>query len=606
DIVLLSPKETVRAGLMTLDLVYKLQNRKKNRELNIFYTRFLSLVFEKLLGKDYVSNDLTLVKPHTITAASLQKPLTFEVLLTSHMLKVNLCSLPLGGESDEVKGYPRPNRESESALIFPCLLYTLCLHSKDDTKRLKMSVLDQHVEEKKDVEFVAMKEVDEEQSLEIPIVEQLLDKADKLKKDVYEPPESPMTQTLVTYSLKEQLPSLLSDALKDTLPQLLKDSIKSSFLKSITEELPHLFGTTFSKFSPTPPREPTPLRVPAKGKEIFIVKDQVNELVTYQEEGGSIPKIPKLKSFITSEKTLYTVNSNKEASMKIIRGDNPLNLIVHPKFRLKSLGFSEWLEAKKLGLPPPLALGTFRMTPEEKKRKRTQILKEAFVTKDIKVDGMNRNLIPPPGFVPIEGPVIKELESGIFYMNRNTDIVFQRERGDCWADSVPSTQKEYAKVLRRETQYHLKARQKTSDPIGWLYKFACKLDTLSSLLVQRDAWDWACTTLIDHVFDKCQPTFSEYMVVYVRSLIKIIPDAPLDKFCVRSCGIFMGTEDAKGARVAGASMIIGIRSYCQPQKPLGRLSLNPKDYKKPVHEVIAEMTMQELMRVWNVLARLMI
>nr|GFD29447.1 hypothetical protein [Tanacetum cinerariifolium] len=84
-------------------------------------------------------------------------------------------------------------------------------------------------------------------------------------------------------------------------------------------------------------------------------------------------------------------------------------------------------QAKKLGLPPPLALATFRMTPEEKKRKRTQILKEAFVTKDIKVNGMNRNLIPPPGFVPIEGHVIKELESGIFYMNRNTDIVFQRE-----------------------------------------------------------------------------------------------------------------------------------------------------------------------------------
>ncbi|GKF82478.1 hypothetical protein Tco_0244134 [Tanacetum coccineum] len=87
--------------------------------------------------------------------------------------------------------------------------------------------------------------------------------------------------------------------------------------------------------------------------------------------------------------------------MKITRGDNPLNLIVHPNFRLKSLGFSEWLkvhalaskktrksndmllqslrakfqwvinQAKKLGLPPPLALATFGMTAEEKKRKRT-------------------------------------------------------------------------------------------------------------------------------------------------------------------------------------------------------------------------------------------
>nr|GEX16025.1 retrovirus-related Pol polyprotein from transposon TNT 1-94 [Tanacetum cinerariifolium] len=51
-------------------------------------------------------------------------------------------------------------------------------------------VLDQHVEEEKDAEFVAMGEVDE-QSLEIPAVEQLLDKADKLNKAVQEPPKSP-------------------------------------------------------------------------------------------------------------------------------------------------------------------------------------------------------------------------------------------------------------------------------------------------------------------------------------------------------------------------------------------------------------------------------
>nr|GFA60371.1 hypothetical protein [Tanacetum cinerariifolium] len=179
----------------------------------------------------------------------------------------------------------------------------------------------------------------------------------------------------------------------------------------------NLFRTTSSKFSPSSPREPTPPRDPAKGKEIAIVKEQVNELVTYQEEGVIIPKMPKLKSFITPEGTLadplpitkisYTVNSNKEETIKIIRGDNPLNLIVHPNFRLKSLGSSEWLEANKLGLHPPPALATFGMVPKEKKRKRTQFLKEAFVTEDIRVDGMNRNLIPPPGVVPIEGLVIK-------------------------------------------------------------------------------------------------------------------------------------------------------------------------------------------------------
>ncbi|GJW30216.1 hypothetical protein Tco_0047091 [Tanacetum coccineum] len=253
--------------------------------------------------------------------------------------------------------------------------------------------------------------------------------------------------------------------------------------KSLNDFTNQLFATTSSKFSPTPPREPRPPKDPAKGKEVAIVKEQVNELVTYQEEGGSIPKMPKLKSFITLEGTLsleeynnqirelkrisdlkarqdkseqelrkmfnqatlkvrakkwteheakkakimeeynhhisfradplpitkisYVVNPNKEATMKITRGDNPLNLIVHPNIRLKSLGFSEWLEAKKLGLLPPQALATFRMTAEEKKRKRTRFLKDAFVTEDIRVDGMNRNLIPPPEVMPIEGLVIK-------------------------------------------------------------------------------------------------------------------------------------------------------------------------------------------------------
>ncbi|GKC19927.1 hypothetical protein Tco_1022077 [Tanacetum coccineum] len=246
--------------------------------------------------------------------------------------------------------------------------------------------------------------------------------------------------------------------------------------KSLHEFTDQLFGTTSSKFCPTTPREPTPPRDPAKGKEVTIVKEKVNELVTYQKEGGFIPKMPKLKSFITLEGTLsqeefnnqikelkrikheakkakileeynhqisfkahplpitkisYVVNTNKDATMKITRGDNPLNLIVHPNFRLKSLGFSEWLkvmdQAKKLGPPPPPALVTFGMTAEEKKMKRTQFLKEAFVTKDISVDGINMNFIPPLRFMPIKGLVIKEPESGIFFMNRNTDIVFYRE-----------------------------------------------------------------------------------------------------------------------------------------------------------------------------------
>ncbi|GJW57799.1 hypothetical protein Tco_0104530 [Tanacetum coccineum] len=75
-------------GIIFSDLIHKLQNGKKHKESNICYTRFLSLFFEKLLGDKYISNDLTLIKPHTITTASFQKPLASDVPLTSRMLKV--------------------------------------------------------------------------------------------------------------------------------------------------------------------------------------------------------------------------------------------------------------------------------------------------------------------------------------------------------------------------------------------------------------------------------------------------------------------------------------------------------------------------------------
>ncbi|GJZ98953.1 hypothetical protein Tco_0671504 [Tanacetum coccineum] len=55
-----------------------------------------------------------------------------------------------------------------------------------------MQVLDQNVEEVvKDAGFVAMETIAEEQSLEILTVEQLLDEADKLNKDVQVNLESP-------------------------------------------------------------------------------------------------------------------------------------------------------------------------------------------------------------------------------------------------------------------------------------------------------------------------------------------------------------------------------------------------------------------------------
>ncbi|KAL3721501.1 hypothetical protein ACJRO7_033922 [Eucalyptus globulus] len=114
-------------------------------------------------------------------------------------------------------------------------------------------------------------------------------------------------------------------------------------------------------------------------------------------------------------------------------------------------------------------------------------------------------------------------------------------------------------------------------------------------------------------------TFSEYTVVHVGCVAKINPAAPLDKVCVLSCGIStglgatlnvakpkkgqsvaifglgtVGLAAAEGARMAGASRIIGVDRnpirFVEAKKFGVNEFVNPKDHNKPVQEVIAEMT----------------
>ncbi|GJZ31993.1 retrovirus-related pol polyprotein from transposon TNT 1-94 [Tanacetum coccineum] len=226
--------------------------------------------------------------------------------------------------------------------------------------------------------------------------------------------------------------------------------------KSVKDFTGQLFGTTFSKFSPTPPREPTPPRDESKGKGI-ATEEPPKDIMPFIEEGGSeMKRWAELKdqekkseeelmkllnpATIKAQALNYVVNLSKTATIRITRDKDPLNLRVYPNFKLKMIGFSEWLEVhalaskklgksydvllqslmakfqwvlnqeKRLGLPPPLELATFGLTTEEKKRKRLEFIKEVFVTEDARVDGMNRNLIPPLGVVPIDGLVIEEPE----------------------------------------------------------------------------------------------------------------------------------------------------------------------------------------------------
>ncbi|KAG8633265.1 hypothetical protein MANES_18G087000v8 [Manihot esculenta] len=114
-------------------------------------------------------------------------------------------------------------------------------------------------------------------------------------------------------------------------------------------------------------------------------------------------------------------------------------------------------------------------------------------------------------------------------------------------------------------------------------------------------------------------TFSEYTVVHSGCVAKINPSAPLDTVFVLSCGfctgfgatvnvakppkgstvaVFglgaVGLAAAEGARFSGASRIIGVdvnpNKFEQGRKFGVTEFVNPKDYDKPVQEVLVEMT----------------
>nr|P05336.1 RecName: Full=Alcohol dehydrogenase 1 [Hordeum vulgare]CAA30600.1 unnamed protein product [Hordeum vulgare subsp. vulgare]prf//1410317A alcohol dehydrogenase 1 [Hordeum vulgare subsp. vulgare] len=114
-------------------------------------------------------------------------------------------------------------------------------------------------------------------------------------------------------------------------------------------------------------------------------------------------------------------------------------------------------------------------------------------------------------------------------------------------------------------------------------------------------------------------TFSEYTVMHVGCVAKINPEAPLDKVCVLSCGIStglgasinvakppkgstvaifglgaVGLAAAEGARIAGASRIIGVDLNAvrfEEARKFGCTEfVNPKDHTKPVQQVLADMT----------------
>ncbi|XP_064366582.1 alcohol dehydrogenase 1-like isoform X1 [Dromaius novaehollandiae] len=114
-------------------------------------------------------------------------------------------------------------------------------------------------------------------------------------------------------------------------------------------------------------------------------------------------------------------------------------------------------------------------------------------------------------------------------------------------------------------------------------------------------------------------TFTEYTVVHETAVAKIAAAAPLEKVCLVGCGFSTGygaaVQTAKvergstcavfglggvglsvvmGCKAAGASRIIAVdinKDKFAKAKELGATDcVNPKDFTKPIHEVLMEMT----------------
>ncbi|GJY40267.1 hypothetical protein Tco_0427537 [Tanacetum coccineum] len=161
----------------------------------------------------------------------------------------------------------------------------------------------------------------------------------------------------------------------------------------------------------------TPEQLKAQEEKLAVIEakqgkmmDEYNHFINFKDDPLPVTNF----SYRTSKST-------KIASMRVTRNKKPLNYKIFDNFKLKELGFSEWLElhdhaskkknasndldwvattAGKLGIRPLSQLISFETTPAEKNRKRkAEVIQEVFVKENIMVDDMQRNLSLPKGVV---------------------------------------------------------------------------------------------------------------------------------------------------------------------------------------------------------------
>ncbi|GJY86334.1 putative reverse transcriptase domain-containing protein [Tanacetum coccineum] len=152
---------------------------------------------------------------------------------------------------------------------------------------------------------------------------------------------------------------------------------------------------------------------------------EISEQKTSQK---TMPKAKDQRSHSMKEQA-YNIIKTKESRT---RRQSNLKKFKEARFKISPQEFKDHtlgeIVSLEICVPPLLELSTFRISIDDRKRKRSsEILQEVFVKENIVVDRMHRNLIPPPGIKGSRGRVIREPKSGIFYYNGNFNLVFQRE-----------------------------------------------------------------------------------------------------------------------------------------------------------------------------------
>ncbi|GJT00847.1 hypothetical protein Tco_0822016 [Tanacetum coccineum] len=176
-----------------------------------------------------------------------------------------------------------------------------------------------------------------------------------------------------------------------------------------------------------------------KGKGIAQTSDDdvLKQILPFIEEGGSALSLSSLQHFRAQEQDLAEIKaqrikhlnkmrdeymqcinfrddplpitnfkdkiskSSKIATMQVTRNKQPLNYKIFDDFKLKMLGFSEWLELHALSYKNKDASNDLLLKNLQAKfkKRRVEVMKEVFLKDDIVVDGMHKNLIDPEGVI---------------------------------------------------------------------------------------------------------------------------------------------------------------------------------------------------------------